>query len=120
TYKSYLKKDYKLKGNRILLSRVIINLIVNSWEANSSVVNIMVKDYKRRLIIQIDDYGDGIDIDNINELIKEGVSTKKSSGKGLAFVVKTIKEMDGKIYFIKKTKMGTKIYIILKGDEYGE
>ncbi|MGL5765578.1 MAG: ATP-binding protein [Sarcina sp.] len=120
TYKSYLKKDYKLKGNRILLSRVIINLIVNSWEANSSVVNIMVKDYKKRLIIQIDDYGDGIDIDNINELIKDGVSTKKSSGKGLSFVVKTIKDMDGKIYFIKKIKMGTKIYIILKGDEYGE
>ena len=80
----------------------------------------MVKDYKKRLIIQIDDYGDGIDIDNINELIKEGVSTKKSSGKGLSFVVKTIKDMDGKIYFIKKIKMGTKIYIILKGDEYGE
>nr|WP_306558939.1 ATP-binding protein [Cetobacterium somerae] len=119
-YKSYLKKDYKLKGNRILLSRVIINLIVNSWEANSSVVNIMVKDYKKRLIIQIDDCGDGIDIDNINELVKEGVSTKNSSGKGLSFVVKTIKDMQGKIYFVKKIKNGTKIYIILKGDEYGE
>lgn len=120
SYKSYLKEDYKIKGNRILLSRAIINLIVNSWEANSFAVNIEVKDYKRQLVIQIDDRGDGIDISNINELIKEGVSTKDSSGKGLAFVIRTIKEMGGKIYFMKKIENGTKIYIILKGDEYEE
>lgn len=120
SYKSYLKEDYKIKGNRILLSRAIINLIVNSWEANSFAVNIEVKDYKRQLVIQIDDRGDGIDISNINELIKEGVSTKDSSGKGLAFVIRTIKEMGGKIYFMKKIGNGTKIYIILKGDEYEE
>lgn len=120
TYKSYLKRDYKIKGNRILLSRVIINLIVNSWEANSCVVNVLIKDYKKRLIIQIDDFGDGIDIDNINELIKEGVSTKNSFGKGLSFVVKTIKDIGGKIYFVKKIENGTKIYIILKGAGYEE
>ena len=105
-------------SNRVLLSRVMINLIVNSWEANSSTINIILKNYKEYLIIQIEDYGDGIDIDNIKNLIKEGVSTKNSYGKGLAFVITTLKEINGKIYFAKKDKGGTKAYIILKGDGY--
>ena len=117
TYENYLNKDYKVKGNRILLSRAIINLIVNSWEANSESINIVIKNYKKFLMILIDDYGDGIDINNINELVKEGISTKNSSGKGLSFVMKTLKEMGGKIYFIKKIRNGTKIYIILKGGD---
>lgn len=117
-YKSYLREGYKIMSNRVLLSRVMINLIVNSWEANSSTINIILKNYKEYLIIQIEDYGDGIDIDNIKNLIKEGVSTKNSYGKGLAFVITTLKEINGKIYFAKKDKGGTKAYIILKGDGY--
>lgn len=113
-YKNYSKEKDEIYGNRIIISRAIINLITNSWEANSTKVDIVVKKYGKFILISIEDDGDGIGENSIQNLMTEGISTKSSSGKGLAFVSKVIEDYNGKFYMLKQKK-GVKNYIIFKG-----
>ena len=114
-YKNYANKNCKVFGNRSLLSRVITNLVINSWEANSEKVEIIVKNHLNKIIITVEDFGSGIKKKDLDKLIIEGVSTKNSSGKGLAFVKKVIEESNG-IFYIRPKKIGIKVYIVLKGE----
>ena len=112
-YENYTYGKNRIYGNKILLSRVLTNIINNSWEANSQKIDLILKEYNNKVIFKIEDYGDGIKGD-IEELTKEGFSTKNSSGKGLNFVKNVLKESDGKLFIIKKEK-GVIIYIVLGG-----
>ncbi|MGL5655747.1 MAG: sensor histidine kinase [Fusobacteriaceae bacterium] len=117
SYKNYAKDDFQINGNKGLLSRCIINLIVNSWEANSQYIDITIKEYSKTLLIKIEDYGEGILDKNISSLFNEGFSTKSSSGKGLHFVKQTINDTNGYIYFIPKESKGIIVYLVLNREE---
>lgn len=112
-YENYTKGRVCIFVNRILLSRAIINIIINSWEANSKGINLVLKKYGKFLLIKIEDYGDGIDED-IEKLMEEGFSTKGSSGKGLPFVKNVLEKMNAKFNIIKK-EQGVIVYIVLEG-----
>ncbi|MDP0493957.1 MAG: HAMP domain-containing sensor histidine kinase [Fusobacterium sp. JB021] len=112
-YENYIYGKCKIYGNRILLSRVLINIITNSWEANSQIVDLVLKEYDDRIILKIEDYGDGIE-GTVEKLMEEGFSTKSSSGKGLTFVKNVLKEINAKYYIFKKEK-GVITYIVLEG-----
>ncbi len=114
SYENYAKKS-KIYGNKILLARVLINVITNSWEANSEVVKIIVKKYRKSIVLVIEDYGHGIGGEKLENLMREGYSTKKSTGKGLAFVKKVIEKYNGELYMIEK-KVGIKNIIVIKGE----
>lgn len=114
-FKSYIDESFYLKGNKSILSRVIINLIVNSWEANAENVIVECRLYKNKVIISIEDDGDGLQSNiKVEEILKGGVSTKQSSGKGVAFAKKALEDMDGKLLILEKNK-GLKMLLQLKG-----
>ena len=115
-FKNYIDEISYLKGNKSILSRAIINLIVNSWEANAENVIVDCRAYKNKFIIAIEDDGEGLQNNiKIEEILKGGVSTKKSSGKGVSFVKKALEDMDGKLLLLEKNK-GLKILLQLKGE----
>lgn len=114
-YENYLKKGRSISGNRVALSKVIINLIVNAFEAKASKVGVIIKDYNNYVLIKIKDNGTGIPSNIYKKIFLEGVSTKGSTGKGLAFVKKVMDEMAGKIYIKEDTKVGAEIYLVLRG-----
>jgi len=111
---NFIYKKHKIYGNRILLSRVLINIITNSWEANSKTVDLVLKEYNNKIVIKIEDYGDGIE-GTVDKLMEEGFSTKNSSGKGLTFVKNVLGEIGAKYYIFKKKK-GVITYIVLEGE----
>lgn len=114
-FKSYIDESFYLRGNKSILSRVIINLIVNSWEANAENVIVECRLYKNKVIISIEDDGDGLQSNiKVEEILKGGVSTKQSSGKGVAFAKKALEDMDGKLLILEKNK-GLKMLLQLKG-----
>ncbi|MEG0560971.1 MAG: HAMP domain-containing sensor histidine kinase [Cetobacterium sp.] len=119
-YNNYTEKNHRIYGNRVLLSRIIINIIVNAWEANSEKVIVTIKGYRKYTVIKIEDYGDGIEDGNLEKLLQEGFSTKDSSGKGLSFVNKAIKEFGGKIFILKKIEKGLNVFVVLKGEVKNE
>lgn len=104
-------------GNKITLSRAIINLITNSWEANATKVNLRVKEYHSFLLICIHDNGVGFKKRTLNKVFSENISTKNSSGLGLIFVKNILDNINGKI-FITSRYGDTKIYIKLKKEKY--
>lgn len=120
-FNNYIDTTSYLRGNKSILSRVIINLIVNSWEANAENVVVDCRVYNNKFIIVIEDDGDGLENNiKIDEILKGGISTKKSSGKGIAFVKKALEDMGGKLFIIEK-KRGLKMLLQLKGEKvYGK
>lgn len=121
--------ETKIKVNRIVFARAIINLIINSYEAikdkNMAKIIIKVKDYIKFIIISIEDNGIGIPEETLSQLLEnKKFSTKNSSGIGLNFVKTVIEEHNGKIFVSSQENVGTKFFIILtKGEhnyEYSE
>lgn len=111
---NYLNSDSKIYANKILVSRAIINLITNSWEAHSKNINFTLKDYKKYILLKISDDGVGISNQYLSKLGIDGFSKKGSTGKGLHFVKKVIEDINGNVYFVTKEK-GLDIYLIFKG-----
>lgn len=119
---NYIKfKNYcpniKLKVNKIVFSRAIINLIINSYEAignkKDGIIHITIKSYSSCVLIIVEDNGIGMDKFQVKNIFNKGYSTKNSSGIGLNFVKKVLEEHKSKIFVKSKKNYGTKFFIIL-------
>lgn len=112
----------KLKINKIVFARAIINLIVNAYEATLNKENakilITVKHYVTNLLITIEDNGVGMEKSQIKSIFEKGYSTKKSSGIGLNFVKTVIEEHQGKINVKSQKGKGTKFYLIFGRESF--
>lgn len=110
----------KINVNRIVFSRAIINLIINSYEAildkKNAKISLTAKDYIKFVILTVEDNGIGMDQELLNKIIfsNKKFSTKNSSGIGLNFIKKVVEEHNGKLFAVSKKEKGTKFYIILK------
>lgn len=109
----------KLRVNKIVFSRAIINLIINAYDAiedkKNAKIEIVVKDYIKFLVLTIKDNGSGMDDKTIEQIWdNQNFSTKNSSGIGLNFVKTVIEEHNGKMYINSSREKGTKIFLILK------
>ncbi len=117
--------DSKIKVNKIVFSRAIINLILNSYDAiqnkENANITIKVKDYINFIIISIEDNGIGMSEEVLQQIsTNKKFSTKNSSGIGLNFVKTVIEEHDGKLFVSSKKNVGTQFYILLKKGEVNE
>lgn len=112
---NYLYNDHTISANRTLISRALINLISNAYEASEDRVKIVLKDYRKFFYIIIDDRGSGICEEKIKDIFEEGFSTKGSSGLGLSFVKSVMETHDMDITFKRKKTKGTRVYIRVKG-----
>lgn len=112
----------KLKINKIVFARAIINLIVNAYEATfekeDAKIVVKVKHYIRNLLITIEDNGIGMEKSQIKNIFEKGYSTKRSSGIGLNFVKTVIEEHKGKIVVRSQKGVGTKFYLIFGGESF--
>lgn len=114
-YKNYCVRK-KVKVNKIVFSRAITNLIINSYEAAARKISLTVKDYKKFILIKVEDNGKGMSNEELKNVFTRGFSGKNSSGIGLNFVKTVMDEHHCKI-FIKNIKNGgIGAYIIMNGE----
>ncbi|KUO70783.1 MAG: hypothetical protein APF77_07660 [Clostridia bacterium BRH_c25] len=107
-------------ANKIRLSRAIINIINNSFDAideETGRILVSVNEEKDYIYIVIEDNGVGIPEQNIGKVLELGYSTKSSTGLGLSFAKSVIENHGGKFDFISDTEHGTAITVVLPGGE---
>lgn len=96
------------------LKQVIINLIKNSYEANSKNIKLDLFLKKDNVFITITDDGDGIDEKDLRKIGKLFYTTKsKGTGIGINFSKEIIELHDGSIKYESKIKEGTKVTLAL-------
>lgn len=110
----------KIKVNKIVFSRAITNLVINAYEASlerkNNRIEITVKDYKKFILIKIEDEGRGMDETELTNAFNKGFSTKNSSGMGLSFVKTVMEEHNCRIFIKNRKVQGIGVYIVIKGE----
>ena len=117
-YQNYCKEK-KIKVNKITFSRAITNLIINSYEAflgKNGKIDLIIKDYKKIILIKIEDNGKGMTDEEIEKAFEIGYSTKKSSGVGLNFIKTVMDEHKCELKILNKRSSGLGAYIVMKGE----
>jgi signal transduction histidine kinase len=123
--KSRIKFENSASGssiyaNKIRLSRAIINIIINSFDAidkETGLIQVKVCENNGCIYIVIEDDGVGIPEQDIEKVLELGYSTKSSTGLGLSFAKSVIENHEGELGFVSDTKHGTKITVVLPGGE---
>lgn len=121
-YQNYCK-EIKIKVNKITFSRAITNLIINSYEAfheKKGKINLVVKYYKKILLIKVEDNGKGMSNEELEKAFEIGYTTKNSSGVGLNFIKTVLDEHECKLMIMNKRNGGLIAYIIMKGENIEE
>ena len=108
--KIHCNNNYIL-GDYSKLKQVFINIIKNSYEANSNTIIIKVEESTNYKISIIDN---GIGIKNINDIYKEYYTTKSTgTGLGIPYIKEIIELHNGTIKYYSKENIGTRVEIIL-------
>jgi signal transduction histidine kinase len=112
-----ISPDLKIYGNKVRLSRAIINLIENGFRAiNSENGRILVKAWGtgNKVMILVEDNGVGISEDAIDRVWDAGYTTNlEHTGLGLYFVKEVLNSHHGEIVIKSKVNIGTKVMIFL-------
>ncbi len=115
-------ESISLQGDRLLLSRVVSNLIKNAIEASSAgqKVTVQAESRKGRAVLSVADEGKGIESDQAPAIFEPFVSFKESGlGVGLYLVKKIVEAHGGKIYFKSRSGRGTEFIVELPGGHHG-
>ncbi|MCM8787475.1 MAG: HAMP domain-containing histidine kinase, partial [Candidatus Omnitrophica bacterium] len=123
-FKKDIEKNLKVKGNKIYLAEVLMNLINNSIDAVSSIspwqATIELKIYrntKKTCIIEVADNGCGIEKELLEDIFLDFVTTKASTsgtGMGLARVRKIVQLHQGKVWAESKGQnQGARFFVEL-------
>ncbi|PLR85679.1 MULTISPECIES: ATP-binding protein [Bacillus] len=108
--------DVPVDISRDQLVTIIGNLINNAFEAvrenrlEDKKVSLFLTDLGKELIIEVEDNGGGIAIENNGKIFQEGFTTKNihgNAGIGLSLVNNTIERLGGSISFSSKLGEGT-------------
>lgn len=104
----------KVEIDRVLLRRVIENLIQNAIEAGATEIEISSQIKGDYYVLRLEDNGSGID-EKIQDVIFEPYFTTKEygTGLGLSLAKKAILEHRGNIYLDRELKKGTAFIIEL-------
>jgi signal transduction histidine kinase len=110
-----------IKGDRLLLGRVIHNLIKNALEASGTgqTVKARATIKKKNLLFSVEDEGPGIDLEKFEEVFEPFLSTKSGGlGVGLYLVRKIVEAHQGKIYLKNKHEGGTIFSVEIPGGKH--
>lgn len=112
-----LSNQIKILGNKIRLSRALVNLIDNAVKAihsETGMVRVNVWKENGLIFINVQDNGVGIAKDALDDIWNLGYSTKVgSTGLGLNFVRRVIEEHNGQVTIESEEGVGTEAQIIL-------
>lgn len=104
------KLDYY--GDYSKLKQVFLNIIKNSYEANSNLIVIKIDEDKS--IYKISIFDNGIGIKNIDDIYKEYYTTKENgTGLGIPYIKEIIELHRGSINYYSKENIGTRVEMIL-------
>lgn len=105
----------KILVNRIRLTRALINLIDNAYDAFNDQKNFQVvlraNDQGDEIWLGVEDNGPGITSEEIEHIWKAGYSTKGHAGVGLAFVRRVAEEHGGSVRIDSRPGLGTVVWI---------
>ena len=111
--------NIKIKGDEVLLTWAIENLLKNSVDAlvdgNGKII-VNIQNNKKEVLIIVCDNGRGINRKDWNKIFHPGYSTKKRGwGLGLSLTSRIIEEIhSGKIYLLKSRDDETIFHILFK------
>ncbi len=111
-----------IQGDRLLLSRVVSNLIKNAIEASGSgqKVSVRAQSRKGKVVFSVRDEGKGIEPEQSTAIFEPFVSFKESGlGVGLYLVKKIVEAHGGNIYFKSDPGCGTAFTVELPGGRHG-
>ncbi len=113
-------KQIDFYGDEYRLKQVLINIIDNaikhSYNGGKINISLAISEDKKKLIIQVDDEGEGIlnfDVNNLTTLFYKGDDKKEGSGIGLAVSKKIIDMHAGTIDFKPINTGGTSVIVSL-------
>lgn len=109
-----------INGNKIRLSRAIINLITNAYNAVSKEtgkIHIMVEEKETFVNITVTDNGSGIEAGDMEHIWDLGYSDKQSTGLGLPFVRQVIENHKGAVHVESEKNHYTKVIVCLRKGE---
>ena len=109
-----------INGNKIRLSRAIINLITNAYNAVSKEtgkIHIMVEEKEAFVNITVTDNGSGIEAGDMEHIWDLGYSDKQSTGLGLPFVRQVIENHKGAVHVESEKNHYTKVIVCLRKGE---
>ena len=118
--------EAEILGNKIRLTRALINLINNAWSAVDKEQGRIEMDISRNagwVRIRIKDNGVGIPAEDLNRVWDLGYSGRGSTGLGLAFTRQVVENHGGSVAITSIKGEGTEALVLLpekKGDSgYG-
>ena len=109
-----------LRGNKIRLSRAVINLITNSYNAvdkKNGRLKITVGNEDGMIHITICDNGPGIPPEVMEHIWEIGYSGRQSTGLGLAFAKQVVENHGGSIRIESEKDYGTRAVVCLKEEQ---
>jgi two-component system, CitB family, sensor kinase len=115
---SYLEKLPKHLQKHLFVS-IIGNLVTNGFEAveglleEERIVRVFILDNGEEILIEVEDSGNGIKEEVLNDIWKEGVSTKEDGnrGYGLVKVQENVNDLGGSIA-IERGDLGGALFIV--------
>ncbi|MCX8058870.1 MAG: response regulator [Spirochaetes bacterium] len=106
----------KIKINKAHFEQIIVNLILNSYQAIKEKGTINIKTYRDNSfdVIEIVDDGIGMDEETLNRAFEPFFSTKGDEGTGLGLYITStlVKNYGGKIFIESEINKGTKVKLI--------
>ncbi|MFD2043555.1 sensor histidine kinase [Ornithinibacillus salinisoli] len=109
--------------NKIRFSRAISNLLENaitSFAGKKGYIHIHVKNISHRVLFRIEDNGPGIRSSHLENIWRDGFSTRNSSGLGLSFVKRIVENHGGEISVNSIPGSYTQMNILLPIHKEGE
>ncbi len=106
--------NIKITSDRDKIKQILINLIQNAIDADSSVINIDAEAEKRYCVLYIKDNGCGMGKDILENVYKPFFTTKtRGTGLGLTIVDKLIRSIGAEIELKSEPQKGTVFKITL-------
>jgi signal transduction histidine kinase len=105
-----------VSGVKDEIRRALINLVKNASEAISDhgIVTLSTSIKQEMVCIAVEDDGEGISVENPDQIFVPNFSTKSSgTGLGLAITKKIVSEHNGNIYFSSEAGVGTIFFVEL-------
>ncbi|WP_188454099.1 sensor histidine kinase [Virgibacillus oceani] len=109
--------------NKIRFSRAISNILENaitSFAGKAGYIHVHVKRIDKGVLFQIQDNGPGIKQSHLEDIWKDGFSTKNSSGIGLSFVKRVVENHNGRVSVDSVAGSHTQMNILLPIHKEGE
>ena len=120
--KSSIDERVQVMGNFRALKRVVENLMTNAikFSQKGSHVDVEISKEARKIVISVKDYGVGMNSEDVEKVMLEqkidariGTGGEASTGLGLPFIFKTVRNHYGQIKVISEPEKGTEFRITL-------